>query len=1172
MTAERFHDMNNASGADSVGGKAAMLMRLVARGFDVPAFFVVEPAAFGDLDERGLASVIAARLPGIGGGPYATRSSAREEDGASASHAGQFLSVLNLSSAEVPGAARRVFESGLESSVADYRASRGLDAAGGAPAVIVQQMVTARCAGVAFGADPVSGRRDRIVISAIAGLGDRLVGGEEDGQGFVLARADGAIIEAPDDPVLSASDLAALHELVNEVAAACGGPQDIEWAFEGDRLYLLQARPITTPLRADAIVDPALVVFDNSNIVESYPGIVSPLTFSFAQYAYSRVYRAFVELVGIKPEIVAQNAAVFDNLLARVDGRVYYNLGNWYRALALLPGFASNTASMELMMGVNQPLPAELVATMATPRGSTLRRYLGMASIGLSLGIAALRLGGTIRDFYRRLEAALAEPANSLDGKPLTALAAEYRRIEADLLDRWDAPLVNDFLCMIAFGASRNLMQRWAGAEGLALHSDIMVGQGDIVSAEPAQRIRAMGRLLEGRAELSRQLGQGNGEGLPAYPELATAVAAYLDKFADRCAEELKLESITLDRDPTPLYRAIAAAAEAPVGRPAERIDSRAQLARVFAGRPVRRFIAGIALQIAKRRVRDRENLRFERTRIFGRGRRLFRAVGAQFHALGLLDVPDDVFLLTVPEVLGAIEGFATSHDLGAIARLRKAELAAAAGRDDPGERLTLRGAVSAGRPRRGAPAQRYRLQRRHRHRRGPRYPRPAHPKPGARRSAGGASYRSRLDCPVHQRCGHRRRTRQSAVPLGDRGARARHPVRRGAQGRHGLDRGWRNDRGRRRYRPCQESVVTTAEIAQHASFDDIRYAQLWEDADVLIDALGEQRGKTLVSICSAGDNALAMLLLDPARVIAIDLSPAQIACLEIRMAAYRELDHAAFLELMGSRPSQRRGELLDRVGARLLPATQALWAARRDTVIAHGLGGVGKFERYFRLMKQYLLPLVHSQATIDAVFASRPQPQRARFLDERWNNRRWKLLLRLFFSNWVMGRLGRDPAFFEHVEGSLADHVAGRLRHAAVDLDPALNPYLHWILTGTHGAALPMAWRPENYEIIRSRLDRLELRIGALEALVESGERADGFNLSDIFEYMSPEVFSAVYGSTLAAANSGARLVYWNMMVPRRVPPAHAAKVRRLEAEIERGRAADKAFFYSDFVVEEVL
>jgi S-adenosylmethionine-diacylglycerol 3-amino-3-carboxypropyl transferase len=140
------------------------------------------------------------------------------------------------------------------------------------------------------------------------------------------------------------------------------------------------------------------------------------------------------------------------------------------------------------------------------------------------------------------------------------------------------------------------------------------------------------------------------------------------------------------------------------------------------------------------------------------------------------------------------------------------------------------------------------------------------------------------------------------------------------------------------------------------------------------------------------------------------------------------------------------------------------------------------------------------------------------------------------------------------------------------VDLDPAFNPYLHWILKGTHGTALPLAWRAENFELIRDRLGRIDIRTGALEALVESSERADGFNLSDIFEYMSADVFDTVYGSTLAAANPGARLVYWNMMVPRRVPPAHTSKVRRLEAEIKRGKARDKAFFYSDFVVEEVL
>ena len=102
-----------------------------------------------------------------------------------------------------------------------------------------------------------------------------------------------------------------------------------------------------------------------------------------------------------------------------------------------------------------------------------------------------------------------------------------------------------------------------------------------------------------------------------------------------------------------------------------------------------------------------------------------------------------------------------------------------------------------------------------------------------------------------------------------------------------------------------------------------------------------------------------------------------------------------------------------------------------------------------------------------------REKEARRRFVAERWNNWRWLLLLRFFFSNFVMGRLGRDPAFFDHVEGRLADHVARRIDHAAIDLDPSQNPYLHWILKGTHGEALPLAWRREHFETIGARLDR---------------------------------------------------------------------------------------------------
>lgn len=365
---------------------------------------------------------------------------------------------------------------------------------------------------------------------------------------------------------------------------------------------------------------------------------------------------------------------------------------------------------------------------------------------------------------------------------------------------------------------------------------------------------------------------------------------------------------------------------------------------------------------------------------------------------------------------------------------------------------------------------------------------------------------------------------------------------------------------------------MANSEIEARASFDHIRYAQLWEDADILTEALGNCEGGTLVSICSAGDNALAMLALDPAKVVVVDLSPAQIACLKLRIAAYATLSHAEFLELMGARPSTQRKALLARVVVALDPETQAFWNNLAEGVVRFGAGGVGKFERYFRIFRTWLLPLVHSRATRDAIFVPRDRQGRQAFFDTRFNTWRWRLLLNAFFSRFVMGRMGRDKAFFDHVEGSPAQHVARRIHHAAVETDPSENPYLHWIINGTHGAALPMAWRAENFDVIRARCDRIEIRPGSLEAFIKTGEQAQGFNLSDIFEYMSVPVFAQVYDSILSSAAPGARLVYWNMMAPRRVPPHLSARVTRLRELEDDLKARDKAFFYSDFVVEEVV
>jgi S-adenosylmethionine-diacylglycerol 3-amino-3-carboxypropyl transferase len=172
------------------------------------------------------------------------------------------------------------------------------------------------------------------------------------------------------------------------------------------------------------------------------------------------------------------------------------------------------------------------------------------------------------------------------------------------------------------------------------------------------------------------------------------------------------------------------------------------------------------------------------------------------------------------------------------------------------------------------------------------------------------------------------------------------------------------------------------------------------------------------------------------------------------------------------------------------------------------------------------------------------------------------------------MGRLGRDPAFFRYVQGSVADRILARTRHALTALDPAANPYLQWVLAGTHTTALPFALRPENFDAIRRHLDRLESACTSIEEYLAGHRelRFDRFNLSDIFEYMSPENHHAMLERLITASRPGARMAYWNMLAPRSRPEALADRLRPQEELSQRLFLQDKAWFYSRFVVEEVV
>jgi phosphohistidine swiveling domain-containing protein len=753
---------------EAVGGKARNLALLRAAGADVPPWIAIGTAAFerlviggtpstaGDEDSAAVRErVLGMALPadfraevaaaldagGLRGSLLAVRSSAVGEDGAAASFAGQFDTVLGVraagDAAELWDAIRHVWASAFSAHAAAYRARHG----GAAPrmAVIIQQMVNADAAGVAFSMDPVRGTPDVAVVSAVFGLGEGLVSGELDADTYrvsstgaveaEVASKDRALGLQPDggsawipvhpndrlQPALTEDEARRIASAARQLAGHFGAPQDVEWALAKDaaggarRLFILQTRPITTiaapgaSASAVARADGERRVWDNSHIVESYSGVTTPLTFSFARSVYEEVYLQFCRLLGVNEPLLEEHRLVFANMLGLVNGRVYYNLLNWYRVLALLPGYTVNREFMERMMGVREKLddpPA--VPTVAGKWEDTGRTVRMVGKL-----IAAQRsLKGEVPAFHARVDAALRPLAGvDLASKSADELAAIYRDLEEKLLRHWRAPLVNDFFAMIFFGILVKLVEKWIPGAPPTLANDLLCGEGGIISTEPAKRVLELSArvaadptltaLFDGEpddAKLWARIGQAQ-----AHADFRGELRAYLDRFGDRCANELKLETLTHGDDPTFLVRLVRTYARA--GAVREQGGGHEAQVRAAAEATVRSRLGGIRRRVffsvlgqARTRIRDRENLRFERTRVFGAVRRIFLGIGARLAEAGRLDAPRDVLYLRVDEIFAHLDGTGVTGDLRALTTLRKAEFAAYERAPAPPDRFETRG------------------------------------------------------------------------------------------------------------------------------------------------------------------------------------------------------------------------------------------------------------------------------------------------------------------------------------------------------------------------------------------------------------------------------------------------------------------------------------------------
>jgi pyruvate,water dikinase len=677
----------------------------------------------------------------------AVRSSGLDEDSAENSFAGQFSSYLfQKGMAQIAESLKRCWASGFSERALSYRIERGLSLTGIAVGVVIQKMVSADSAGVAFSRNPIRCLdRDSLLVSSVFGLGEGLVSGALDADNFDVKRSNleikaeilektEAFRQAPEGGVkpaklsdqdqkrasLSDDEVREVAKLAMELEAKLGAPQDCEWAFEKGKLYCVQTRPITNiPPDAyyqDGVRGSHATLWDNSNIVESYSGVTTPLTFSFASRAYRAVYIQFCEIMGVPQELIDSREEMFRNMLGLIRGRIYYNLINWYRLVLMLPGSASNKGFMETMMGVKQGLKPEVTALFEFVKNPP--RYSGFHKIRLTIQtIQRFRsIDDLIGDFNRHF-LSIYEPARKKDYAKLSLSEqmAEYEFLETQLLAKWHTPIINDYLCMIFFGLIKKLTEKWVaeGDEGASLQNDLLCGQGDLESTEPTKTLmRIASRIDNGETamrewflshsndEIWRELSQ-NGK----YPAIHHAVTDFLDKYGFRCINELKLEENDLHDDPTFAINSIVSYVRTK-SYSIEKMESREKEIRGKAEEILRTKISGLKLKVymwvlhqTRRAVKNRENLRFARTKVFGIARYLFRGMGENLYKLGLIGHPRDVFYLTVEELVAFSEGRSVSLEIRVITETRKREFERYDKGLPPPDRFITMGAVGASIP-----------------------------------------------------------------------------------------------------------------------------------------------------------------------------------------------------------------------------------------------------------------------------------------------------------------------------------------------------------------------------------------------------------------------------------------------------------------------------------------
>jgi pyruvate,water dikinase len=606
-----------AAGPDACGGKGWNLARLARYGFRVPRGGVLPVGAALSGIREGMERL------GLAGAKVAVRSSATAEDGVRASFAGIHRSFLNVSGVPaIERAAQGCLDSLATPEAVAYRRRMGFRDEEVRCAVVVCEMVEARCAGVAFSCDPATGRRDLVAIEAAEGLGDAVLGGRVNPRRAVWRSRTGILRreESSESTPLPAATEEELAYQARRAQWALGGgqdPQDIEWAYDGRQLWLLQARPVTGLPRAGWPATARMPRYwSTANLKDNQP-------YGWCEFSWSALDEVVADVLFSALTAVGYPVPPGMEAIRRFHGRGFFDLTamqyGFYDAFGILPAQLVNT------IGGQQPeidVPSEPYRGAAGRR----RRWAGLRLLRLVWNVAQRARPAVRRQMeeQRRLSAT--------DFRRCSL--AEIEEVFREIAGLQETLIQTVGLANAASGPWK--MELEAAIEDRGLVDRLQAGSGAVASAEHGYRLYEIAC----------------GE---------STVEAFLREFGHRAVYETDARNPRWVEDPAWVLEQVEAIRANPPARDLR--EAAAEVRREAEGEVRRRFPwrAPMLLWFARKlreAVAAREECKSAMVAAMLPARLAMLEVGLRLVASGQLDAPEQMFELSAADLTCLLRGW----------------------------------------------------------------------------------------------------------------------------------------------------------------------------------------------------------------------------------------------------------------------------------------------------------------------------------------------------------------------------------------------------------------------------------------------------------------------------------------------------------------------------------